>query len=161
MLLYLPDTFASKATQNKASSGGSCSIRLRELVTNVSAPLPPLSLSLSSSLSSSTCQSILISTAISINKWQIAWRMGKKHHCIYDERRSKMDLNPVREWFIWFMPSTANRAPNSQPICVEMCLQLRGAWHKWVCVVCILRLVYLVSCILRRVYGVNEWITFA
>lgn len=45
--------------------------------------------------------------------------MGKKHHCIYDERRSKMDLNPVREWFIWFMPSTANRAPNSQPICVH------------------------------------------
>lgn len=42
------------------------------------------------------------------------------------------------------------------PICVEMCLQLRGAWHKCVYVLCILRLVYLVSCILRRVYGVNE-----
>lgn len=55
----------------------------------------PFPLSLPSSPYSFTWQSILISTAISINKWQIAWRMGKKHHCIYDERRSKMDLNPV------------------------------------------------------------------
>lgn len=54
--------------------------------------LPPLSLR---TLPSATWQSILISTAISINKWQIAWRMGKQNQCIYDERRSKMDLNPV------------------------------------------------------------------